>query len=917
MGVFRNFPYTNFHEMNLDEIIKIMREMQDEWNATKDEWSDMQTFINNYFDNLDVSNEVLEALQKMANSGELSAIIDPTIISTTEQWLTTHVTPTSPAIDNTLSIKGAGADAYETGLIRDMLDVEIRDIIPIIGVIPNVIEQGSVNTNTGAISDTVNYCRTPMIAIDGGVIFSASVTNNSNTAIYPVIIYYDKNKTYRSAVTTIHATPANSVETYSFAIPANAKYMRFRFSKAGTIAITPSEVDLHLANLFSEWYSVPANKGVINVPNTDLNTKPYINGGSWLVANLANKPDNYPSAYIGKIISFATPSDSTYGTFQIVIDNVNAVYYRFSNENNSWSNWLNIATRDNSIFNYGNVASDTDLNEIPYIHPGMWAITDANNTPAHAPIRSTGRIISFTSNSDNSIYTYQYYITSENIYRRFSTAKDEWSQWYSVFSKHTGISFKCFEHNDMFVNGDTIIYDTSDTNRVDRLMAKYDEITIPSDLTVTKTILGRDASNTFNIFNYKISNGIGTKPIVLVVFGEHGNEYNSATIGSYFYNEILNGVLKKYLKYVDFWVIPLMNPWGYDHKQRNNANDVNLNRDFPCMWKYYTQQHNKTGNYPLSQPETQYLYNLIVNNRNNILFMCNKHNTGSISNKININEIDLVGYTASVLESDSVINRGIAYEENAQVRVTDPWIISDCDVNIANKPFIVDRYGLITDGSMDLFANSIKVHGSLLEVCGSAKYSSDSPSHYTSEHYQSLARLELDYIVNYISKTIENNDSILANDKLSQNLTYKTRVEEGSDSNVNITWEQGSVNTNTGAISPNTNYCRTTEGEINGSHDLAINFTNNASVNIGLVCVYYDENHNYIKGDTKLGIAPPNENYLNYITPPTNAKYIRLRVSFNPLAPINTTQFAGSITLTKWKSVEQYWNGTQLVNIND
>ena len=48
MGIFQQFPYSNFHEMNLDQIIKIMREMQDEWAETKNEWLDMKTFINNY-----------------------------------------------------------------------------------------------------------------------------------------------------------------------------------------------------------------------------------------------------------------------------------------------------------------------------------------------------------------------------------------------------------------------------------------------------------------------------------------------------------------------------------------------------------------------------------------------------------------------------------------------------------------------------------------------------------------------------------------------------------------------------------------------------------------------------------------------------------------------------------------------------
>lgn len=116
MGIFQQFPYSNFHEMNLDQIIKIMREMQDEWAATKAEWASYKDFIDNYFANLDVSEEVLEALQAMAASGELNTIVDPTIIAAVTAWLADHITqPTTPAIDTSLTIAGAAADAKATG----------------------------------------------------------------------------------------------------------------------------------------------------------------------------------------------------------------------------------------------------------------------------------------------------------------------------------------------------------------------------------------------------------------------------------------------------------------------------------------------------------------------------------------------------------------------------------------------------------------------------------------------------------------------------------------------------------------------------------------------------------------------------------------------------------------------------------
>ena len=65
MGIFRQFPYSNFHEMNMDELIKIVRQLLDEWSALN---TDMEQYKNDidaaiasfrhWFDNLDVDDEV-------------------------------------------------------------------------------------------------------------------------------------------------------------------------------------------------------------------------------------------------------------------------------------------------------------------------------------------------------------------------------------------------------------------------------------------------------------------------------------------------------------------------------------------------------------------------------------------------------------------------------------------------------------------------------------------------------------------------------------------------------------------------------------------------------------------------------------------------------------------------------------------
>lgn len=115
MGIFRQFPYTNFHEMNLDSVIKIMLDIQNEWNDTKEIWENYEEFINNYFDNLDLTEETLEVIEKLINDGTMSEIIDPSIIRTVNSWILQHVRTTTPIVDESLNIRGAAADSKTVG----------------------------------------------------------------------------------------------------------------------------------------------------------------------------------------------------------------------------------------------------------------------------------------------------------------------------------------------------------------------------------------------------------------------------------------------------------------------------------------------------------------------------------------------------------------------------------------------------------------------------------------------------------------------------------------------------------------------------------------------------------------------------------------------------------------------------------
>ena len=108
------------------------------------------------------------------------------------------------------------------------------------------------------------------------------------------------------------------------------------------------------------------------------------------------------------------------------------------------------------------------------------------------------------------------------------------------------------------------------------------------------------------------------KPLgrVLLVGGIHGDEYSSVSIVFKWMN-----TLNEYHSGLFHWrIIPLLNPDGLLRKesQRMNANDVDLNRNFPMhdwenatrnYWENVTKRNPRRfpGTAPLSEPETQWL----------------------------------------------------------------------------------------------------------------------------------------------------------------------------------------------------------------------------------------------------------------------------------------------------------------------
>lgn len=122
------------------------------------------------------------------------------------------------------------------------------------------------------------------------------------------------------------------------------------------------------------------------------------------------------------------------------------------------------------------------------------------------------------------------------------------------------------------------------------------------------------------------------EPEVRICGNHHGNEYMSAEMPLMLAQYLTSnyGILPNVTSLVDnreIWLIPMVNPDGHEMGQRENANDVDLNRDYGYMWESGWGSPSE-----FSQPETQAMRaNALAHN---YVLSLSYHTSGNIVNYV-------------------------------------------------------------------------------------------------------------------------------------------------------------------------------------------------------------------------------------------------------------------------------------------
>lgn len=366
--MYHNYPYTDFHEANMDWFLNKFKSLLTEWEDMKVEFDNLQeafealqAYVNDYFDNLDVQEEINNKLEAMAADGSLGVVLDPYVKTYTEGWLAEHITQeTGYVLDDTLTIQGAAADAEAVGLKAFLFRGEI---------------------STLGITD-LTQCKGP-----GYYRFKTSDIPNINVP---------------AGVTQagfILAMPNTSTSRWQLLISNTAQYFRYNAD-----------------NVPATWRPLPTTDSTLSVSGKSadagaVNTRALLNRGNIILAGYTDLNDcidtGYYSWYTDNIESIANmPPDIDTGGFMLTFNTL---------DDNRWQLLFNIhkiyVRYNTTSWHLLNNSGNTKLNKVRWYVDG-----DGNDGSAE---RIT--VYQYPGNTDDTDerVTWQ-------IYRSVSTSSNVW-----------------------------------------------------------------------------------------------------------------------------------------------------------------------------------------------------------------------------------------------------------------------------------------------------------------------------------------------------------------------------------------------------------------------------------------------------------------------------------------------------------
>lgn len=376
---FENFPYSDYHSLNLDWIMKKVKEAVEKSDLTAEEQDALKTYVDTFFANLDTDAVITDIINQMAADGELAAIMRPLLSVMASEWLSENITnPSNPPLDASLTVANAAADAQAAGNAIRANELQITNsnklLQPGSNLVSLLTQAGSLSYADGEEINTSTaqnaFARSDYIYLTQGSVIHYIRTRNLSTSA--VIAVYTTNKVY-DAENSVRGSGSTYRQNGFFTMPYNG-YIRMCTHKS-----TISEIDI--------WYNRPR----LNI---------LAMGNSFTQDSFAYLPpvlnELLPEYDITYCVGYTSSGSITNQVDLIDNDGVFTVLNYWRAGATSWTRWLGGGSNEK---HFSDAIPLADKWDIVYLQPASSlsepAFTDNVITPAREFLRRMQRILGY------------------------------------------------------------------------------------------------------------------------------------------------------------------------------------------------------------------------------------------------------------------------------------------------------------------------------------------------------------------------------------------------------------------------------------------------------------------------------------------------------------------------------------------
>lgn len=210
MGIFRQFPYSNFHEINLDWLIREWLNYKSEMNLhfanLSAEVTALKEYVENYFDNLDIQDEINNKIDEMVEDGTFEILLGRYLASASRAsvfndhaglWSgaklvepdADHIVPAAFSSDGDLLYIIWGSNTSQTSVIQKMQYIDETTIVALdtsIGLDVKHPNSMTLKDNELYIIDSDDQC-IKVVSLSDWSVYSIELDINVSSITYQAL----------------------------------------------------------------------------------------------------------------------------------------------------------------------------------------------------------------------------------------------------------------------------------------------------------------------------------------------------------------------------------------------------------------------------------------------------------------------------------------------------------------------------------------------------------------------------------------------------------------------------------------------------------------------------------------------------------------------------------------------------------